>query len=56
MTIVSQQSDRYLPYLLLQHRRILRVEPRYEHDVPMKRSLFTLSPNYSTAGFLEIEY
>ncbi|MCZ2207283.1 hypothetical protein, partial [Cylindrospermopsis raciborskii] len=27
-----------------------------DYSIPAKRSLFTLSPNYSTTGFLGVEY
>ncbi|WP_153016619.1 hypothetical protein [Cylindrospermopsis raciborskii] len=52
MTIVSQQSDRYSPYLLI---TVLQdfwgLNTGCDHDIAAKRSLFTLSPNYSTTEF-----
>ncbi|WP_160330692.1 hypothetical protein [Cylindrospermopsis raciborskii] len=57
MTIVSQQGDRYSPYLLIKvPDDFWRLNTGCDHSIPTRRSLFTLSPNYSTRGFLEIEY
>ncbi|WP_143341075.1 hypothetical protein [Cylindrospermopsis raciborskii] len=82
MTIVSQQGDRYSPYVPLQHRRIFggrilnvtivsqqgdrhslyllpitvlqdfwRLNTGCDHDIPMKRSPFTLSPITAPRNF-----
>ncbi|WP_143341076.1 hypothetical protein [Cylindrospermopsis raciborskii] len=57
MTIVSQQSDRYSPYLLITAPQdFWRSNTECDYSIPTRRSLFTLSPNYSTVGFLGVEY
>ncbi|NLQ05405.1 hypothetical protein FLW85_09735 [Cylindrospermopsis raciborskii MVCC19] len=58
MTIVSQQGDRYSPYLpITVPDDFWGLNTECDHSIPTRRSPFTLSPSYySTTGFLGVEY
>ncbi|WP_143341047.1 hypothetical protein [Cylindrospermopsis raciborskii] len=53
MTIVSQQGDRYSPYLLITAPQdFWGLNTGCDHSIPAKRSLFTLSPITAAPNFL----